>query len=170
MKQPNALEKWRPIPGFPGYSASSDGAVRNESTGRKHAGHVLHQTGYVQACLAGRQKVAMHRLIALAFCPNFAPGMVVNHKNGDKRDNRHSNLEWVSVSENTAHAYRVLKSAHTKKAVESVCPKTGAVVQRFESGMAAFLAGGFSRPGISNCCQGRQGTHKGLKWRYAEHA
>lgn len=36
----------------------------------------------------------------------------VNHKDGNKQNNHHSNLEWVDASENIIHSKDVLKSIH----------------------------------------------------------
>jgi hypothetical protein len=44
------------------------------------------------------------RLVAASFVPNPKKLPCVNHKNGNKKDNRAENLEWVSYAENTAHA------------------------------------------------------------------
>lgn len=49
----------------------------------------------------------IHRLVAEYFIPkNNNLNLVVNHKDGNKLNNIVTNLEWVTVSENTKHAYR----------------------------------------------------------------
>lgn len=50
------------------------------------------------------ERYKIHRLVAEIFIPNIENKEVVNHKNGNKLDNRESNLEWTTVSENTIHA------------------------------------------------------------------
>lgn len=47
----------------------------------------------------------LHRLIAIKFIKNELNKPEVNHINGDKSDNRLSNLEWVTPKENSCHAW-----------------------------------------------------------------
>lgn len=50
----------------------------------------------------------VHRLVALSFIPNPENKRTVNHKLGNILDNRASELEWATHSEQQKHAYRVL--------------------------------------------------------------
>src|SRR5690625_299862 len=47
----------------------------------------------------------IHRLVAENFIPNENKQLEVNHKDGDKGNNKVSNLEWVTHSNNLSHAY-----------------------------------------------------------------
>lgn len=112
-------EVWKPAPGFDGaYSVSSLGRVRSERStpGASWVGKIINaapdKNGYrrFDARVKGvRKYVSVHRLVCEAF--NGAPtpeSPEVNHKNGDKADNRPENLEWCSRAGNTLHVHRVL--------------------------------------------------------------
>ena len=49
----------------------------------------------------------IHRILAETFIPKVEGKPFVNHKNGNKLDNRIENLEWVSHGENIKHAYKM---------------------------------------------------------------
>ena len=95
-------EEWRRVDGSD-YEVSSAGRVRRFGRLVKDRPH---PRGYriVDVSVGGKAKSkTVHRLVALAF-HGPALGRQVNHKNGNKADNRDLNLEWVSAKGNTAHA------------------------------------------------------------------
>lgn len=97
---------WKDIPGYEGkYQAHWDGAIR--SLGPK--ARVLKLTdmkGYLRVKLCGKPYL-VHRLVALTFIRNPENKPHINHKNGVKTDNWVENLEWVTISENIKHAFRL---------------------------------------------------------------
>ncbi len=95
------MAEWMDIAGWPRYEVSDDGRVRAKLKVRPTV------NGYrtVQLCSPGRSKcLSVHSLVAEAFIGPRPDGAVVNHKNGNKADNRAENLEYVSRSENAKHA------------------------------------------------------------------
>ena len=95
---------------FNKYEVSDTGLIRNAKTGR-----VLKQfvgkDGYLRTQFAGKTRT-VHRVVALAFVPADPGRDFVNHKDGNKRNNAASNLEWCTFSENLSHAYSIgLKSS-----------------------------------------------------------
>lgn len=59
---------------------------------------------YIILSNRGYKTRRIHRLIAEQFIPNPLGLPCVNHKNGNKQDNRIANLEWCTDSQNKQHA------------------------------------------------------------------
>lgn len=101
-------EIWKQIKGYEGYySISNLGNVRNDKTQKLLIGDT-NGIGYKRVILHQpvKNRYFIHRLVAYHFVEGFNDGLVVNHKNGLKTDNRAINLEWVTRSENDLHAYK----------------------------------------------------------------
>lgn len=114
-------EDWKYVVGYEWlYSVSSHGRVRGEArtVTHSHGGpkrlkeRIMRQKlnrGYPQvqlSCDGVQSFYSVHRLVAEAFIGSIRPDMTVNHLDGDKTNNRVSNLEIVTMSENIRHAIR----------------------------------------------------------------
>lgn len=95
------------IPNYEGfYAATEDGQIYSYRAG-KFLKQSLNPNGYMHLKFnVGGKRTAhrVHRLIASTFIPNDDNKPFVNHKDGVKRNNSVSNLEWVTGSENNIHA------------------------------------------------------------------
>lgn len=114
------IEEWRDIAGYEGYyRVSNKGEVMSIARRCMHTrGYefILKEKilkvgytkkGYVTVTLykeGTRKTIKVHRLVASAFIPNKLGKPQVNHINAKKDDNKVSNLEWCTNSENQIHA------------------------------------------------------------------
>jgi hypothetical protein len=95
------------IKGFDDYSITRDGQVFSHKT-NKFKKPFNDQVGYVRIQLYQDNKkknYSLHRLIANTYICNPNNKPQVNHIDGNKANNRVSNLEWVTSKENMQHSY-----------------------------------------------------------------
>lgn len=101
--------EWKYIEGIDGipdnrYMISNDGDVVYIKTGNVLSKRISNK-GYYLVSIRGHF-FTIHRLVAIFFVQGRSEERnIVNHKNGCKLYNNWTNLEWVTKSENTQHAY-----------------------------------------------------------------
>jgi hypothetical protein len=106
---------------------------------RWHAGRVLSPTpdkdGYLRVCAKGMGgNKTVHRLVAAAFHRNPKRLPQVNHKNGRVDDNRPSNLEWCTNSQNHLHAVHVLgRKPNVQPSIPVLLTNQWGAARRFSS-------------------------------------
>lgn len=77
------------------WSVNEDGQVRNDETGKFLKGTILHTCRYINFRWNHKQKnKAVHRLVAEAFLPNPDNLPNVYHIDGNRLNNKLSNLRW----------------------------------------------------------------------------
>ena len=107
-----------PLKGFSHYTVSKDGQVSSLKTGKILKPH-LTSSGYHTVCLSagsGNSKtVRVHRLVAMTYIDKSnKKHNVVNHKDGNKTNNKLSNLEWTDAKGNSLHYQTELRPKKIK--------------------------------------------------------
>lgn len=101
------MSKWKQIKLPIEYEVSTDGNIRKKKSGiiskldEDRDGYL-----FARFQIKGvKFKFPIHRLVAIAYLPNPDNKAEVNHKDGNKKNNKLNNLEWTTRAENRAHAY-----------------------------------------------------------------
>jgi hypothetical protein len=100
------LEEWKPVEGFEDYLVSSNGDIYSNIS-KRLLKRYEHNHGYSATAFHKnkvRYQALTHRVVAKAFIPNPDNLPTVNHKDGNKKNNHISNLEWCSYLDNNLHA------------------------------------------------------------------
>lgn len=94
----------------PGYHANLEEGIIYGIRGQKLIPCKTHNGYYTVTVNNKRQKV--HRLILMTATQSSGAGMQVNHKDGNKANNRLDNLEWSTPKENARHAEKTGLRTH----------------------------------------------------------
>ncbi len=157
----------REISGYKNYFATSGGKIYS-----KYNNKYLKKTPlgkYDSVCLyRDKEKgktLTVHRLIAKTYLPNPDNLPEVNHKDGNKRNNRLDNLEWKTRVGNVNHARESgIMSVH-KRAVYQM-DMDGTIITKFDSIKEASIQTGIHNRSINPVCKGKRHTAGGYRWRY----
>lgn len=190
---------WKDVEGFENYQVSNQGEIRSkgwEQTIKGNGGTVYTRNkqpktlkqydngrGYKFVCLYknnGKQKqLLVHRIVAKHFCEGFKEGLHVNHKDGNKENNKSSNLEWVTRSENMLHAVEnglltptvknlIEANKARRRKVAQYCKEGERLLQTFNSIREAEDATGVSNQSIGKACMGKYRSAGGFRWKYVD--
>lgn len=122
-------ERWRLLLGYETlYRVGSRGTIfrlaRLTSDGRLLKGRALNpiarSSGYLYVTLCGndgqQKRRGVHQLVCEAFHgPPSSEGLEPNHKDGNKRNNAASNLEWITRPNNQRHAADIGLKPHGER-------------------------------------------------------
>lgn len=109
-------EIWKKIPGFKDfYEVSNFGNLRSFSSKqngkmmtliREYRGKLpLYLKTVLRTADNKNRTRPIHSLVMLAFCGPTPKGMIINHIDGNKLNNRLDNLEFITQGQNIQHAY-----------------------------------------------------------------
>lgn len=151
------------------YSVSDDGQVKNDIT-EKILSLTLQQ-GYQHITITVNKKqknLRVHRLVAIAFIPNPENKPYVNHIDGDRKNNKVANLEWVTPQENIQHAHDngLVRKTRARQVIQYSL--MGEEMITFISAAEAARELGLHESKIILCCQRQRMTTGDYQWRYAD--
>lgn len=178
MKEITEKEIWKDVPGFDGMVQASNLGRIKSFYGYEY-GRILKQSydnngyGYYRVHINHRRYYP-YRLIAEAFLPNPENKPEINHKDGNKLNNRVDNLEWVTRSENMKHAYKLGLQKPSEKQKQAVSKwnkehriktvyqynKEGNLLNCFKSQQEAAKALGLSEASISRILNGQRNSKR----------
>ena len=184
---------WQVIPNLENYAASNTGEIkalpkiresnlsclnnmkdRIDKSHRHYKERVLKQAFkqryfYVSLMQNGIKKsYRVHRLVYMAFKGLTPNGMVIDHIDGNTKNNNISNLRCVSPSENCQNPNTICRKY---RAIIQVDKNTNKVLHTYPSIKDAMISLGFSyspsMPShIGDVCNNKRNTCYGYKWKW----
>ena len=159
-------EEWKKIEDYPNYLISSFGRVMNYRTKRLLKSYVDNTGGYLCVNLWKHNKSKIYRIHTLVysyFNEDFnLNGYMINHIDGNKKNNHVNNLEKVTYQYNNLHAVYKIKTNKSIKAVYQLDENKN-IINTFQSIAAAQRTTHISN--ISRAIK-KEGKAGGFYWKF----
>jgi hypothetical protein len=174
-------ENWKDVKGYEGVYMVSDlgRVVRIKKSKGTSGNNVLspqkNESGlYVKLRNSGDDiSKKVHRLVAEAFIPNPKNKPQINHKDGNRWNNRWDNLEWATQSENVEHShnnldreYSAYGENHSNSKSISQYDKNGELIDVYGSVNEAGRQLNIPFTNIAKCARGERKSAGGFIWKY----
>lgn len=155
--EPDGIE-WKELPFCNNYLISIQGKLYNRTRHRYVLGSF--RNGYLRVEI-NDIAYSIHRLVYETFIGEIPQGMVIDHINGIKDDNRLENLRCISQSENAINAQR---NGHKGQHKVVQYDLNDNLIKEYPSFTAAAKEFGVTYSAISSAAK-RNGTSCGYKWK-----
>lgn len=186
------VEIWKEIPQFNSkYLASNSGRIKSipykgfrhgrasekilSTTKRSKDGYALINLitpeGIRKMYQVHRLMYQVHRLVGITFVEGYQEGLIINHINEVKDDNRASNLEWVTEKINDTYNNKAIKTGivqrnkHLSKPIGKYDLELN-LLEVYPSVREAERLTGIKHENMSNCALNKAKTAGGYKWKY----
>lgn len=162
------------------YQVSNKGNVKSLNYHRTGKEKILKfdksHNGYlcVVLCKDIKKRFRVNRLVAHMFCDGYEDGLVPDHINTIRTDNRAENLIWKTRKENNNNP--LTKENYSKAKKGENHPMLGLLIERWSKDgklldikyQFEYVKMGFNSGHISSCCRGKYKSHKGFIFKYHE--
>ena len=171
------MEIWKDIDNYVGlYQVSNLGNVKRTFVLKQ----AKDKSGYLNVNLSKNGKYKrfrVHRLVAQAFIVNENNFDEVNHKNGNKLDNRVDNLEWTNHYQNMKHAREnnLISKSGIDRSIKSMNEKTRKQIFQLYNGIIVGTYIGINQASketnicashICDVLKGKRIKAGGFSWKY----
>lgn len=147
------------------YYVSNLGRFKN-SYGTIMDNYKTNENGYIRVYIY-KKTIALHRLIAYSFLENPENKEHVNHKDGNKLNNKVENLEWCSNTENQKHKFEIGLGNNFTRKVKQYDLKWN-LIKEYDSIVSAAKEVNLSKGTIRGVLIKYRKTAGGYIWRYSD--